>query len=605
MTHIALPGKGCFNASYPSTVWNEVTCVTAPQRPYRGAVAAARAPRSTVLGDGSAGTNIGPAVIGNGADYAAQVTSGLISSATGSFKSVTGAQSESDGGSNNRFSLQLNTEFFSTSVCKDAPDASCQGWQQFIYSNSGVAFVQYWLIGWGSPCPSGWNTSGSDCWRNSTNSVGVPVQSITELADLRLTGTVSSGGQDTVYMTTSDGTVHAANQDSVLDLAKSWKLAEFNLFGDCCGSEANVNGGMTIVVQTSVENGTKNAPLCEADDGFTGETNNLSFSSACTATGGSAPAIEFTESTPPTSIWIATGTPCTGNSCPGWEKLDDNENSVRIAGGGSNFYQLANTGKIWQYTGPACSGSSCPGWTLLDDNPITLQIAADGSDLYQLLNTGVVQKYTGGVWKQLDSDKTIVTIVTSGSNLYELRNTGHVWGNTGSGWREFDSNPNVVQIAAEGNNLYEVHSNGEIWGLTDTPCTGSGCPAWQKLDDNSTTLRIIASSGGLYQLHTTGAIYHYTGTPCSGTSCRGWVELDNNPLAVDIAGTDGNLWELHSTGAVYQYTGTPCSGGSCPGWVKLDDNAATGRIEAGGDHVYEMHIPLVLHSRSLSCYECR
>ncbi len=58
--------------------------------------------------------------MGNGNDYVAQVTSGAISSAIGSFKSVTGLQSESDGGNNNSFSLQLNTGLFTTSLCNGA-----------------------------------------------------------------------------------------------------------------------------------------------------------------------------------------------------------------------------------------------------------------------------------------------------------------------------------------------------------------------------------------------------------------------------------------------------------------------------------------------------
>lgn len=605
MSRIPVPKEGCFIASYPSTAWRAVPCSTAPPR--------------SLLSTARAASAAGHANVGNGNDYVAQVTSGVISSAIGSFKSVTGLTSESDGGNNNSFSLQLNTGVFTTSACSGAVDpSSCLGWQQFLYEspasdlNPATGFMQYWLVHYGTTdkkvaweCPTtAWSKHNDDCYINSGNSAALPNVTIANLGQLRLTAEAGSS-TDTVIVTTPDGTAHAANGDSMLELAKDkgWQLAEFNVFGNDDGSQANFNGGVTIVVQTSVNNGTKNAPEC-INNGQTGETTNLSLAS-CTASGGSAPAIEFTESTPPTSIWNYTGPACSGNRCPGWQKIDDNGDTVRIAAGNvGSFYQLHNTGKVWEWLGLPCNDGSCP-WILIDDEPNALQIAAAGTDLYQLLNTGVVLKYTGGGWEQVDSNNLIVTIVAAGSNLYELRNNGNVWGNDGSGWRELDSGTLTVALAAEGNNLYELHDNGEIWGREDTPCKGSGCPVWQKLDDNSTALRIIAASSGVYELHSNGEIYHYTGVPCSGSSCRGWQKLDDNPAAVDIAASNGSLWELHNTGKVWQYTGTPCTGNSCPGWQLLDDNSLTGRIEAGGGQLYEMHVPLVQYSRTLTCFECR
>jgi len=40
-----------------------------------------------------------------------------------------------------------------------------------------------------------------------------------------------------------------------------------------------------------------------------------------------------------TSIWQFTGTPCSGGSCPGWVKLDDNSLSIVIVTGGGQLYQ--------------------------------------------------------------------------------------------------------------------------------------------------------------------------------------------------------------------------------------------------------------------------
>ena len=99
---------------------------------------------------------------------------------------------------------------------------------------------------------------------------------------------------DTVFVTTASGDASATSQDSVLDLAKGWKAAEFNIFGDCCSTRANFNCTASIVVRTSIEDGSTAAPSC-VEQGFTGETNNLNLVKPCESKGGSLPSIVFTE----------------------------------------------------------------------------------------------------------------------------------------------------------------------------------------------------------------------------------------------------------------------------------------------------------------------
>ena len=60
-----------------------------------------------------------------------------------------------------------------------------------------------------------------------------------------------------------------------------------------------------------------------------------------------------------------------------------------------DLYQLHQDGKIWRYTGPPCSGNSCPGWQMLDNNPATRAIVTSGGQLYQLHNSGKIWRYTG------------------------------------------------------------------------------------------------------------------------------------------------------------------------------------------------------------------
>ena len=84
-------------------------------------------------------------------------------------------------------------------------------------------------------------------------------------------------------------------KDSVLDIASVWDQTEFNVVGNAGGSEAEFNSGSSITVKLAVSDGSTATPTCAANAGSTGESNNLTLGS-CTATGGTTPSIEFTES---------------------------------------------------------------------------------------------------------------------------------------------------------------------------------------------------------------------------------------------------------------------------------------------------------------------
>ena len=172
-------------------------------------------------------------------------------------------------------------------------------------------FIEYWLYNWGPSCPTlpawaipqgspattTWIPDGSgDCWFNSPMQY-VPPQTAGALAGLILTGT--AGAQDTVVLATSMTTLAAAGFPSVLSLSQVWTEAEFNVFGDCCLTEANFTTPTVLVVQTSIDDGTMNPPTCVANDGTTGEKNNLTFvptaMPVCCPYGSPSPAIEFME----------------------------------------------------------------------------------------------------------------------------------------------------------------------------------------------------------------------------------------------------------------------------------------------------------------------
>lgn len=264
MERLRVPGKGCFAASYPKVQWQRRRCKVAPHHPY-GPAHGHR-----------------PQTVGNGNDYAAEV-SGSISSAVGSFDSISAGATETGirNGSGpqvaNTFALQLNTKPFTSSVCTG--HSGCKGWEQFIYSSTAdQVFIQFWLLGYGATCPSGYSAQpGNNCYTNSSSStLSGTAPTAASLGSVTLTGSAAAGGNDTVVMTTGSGNATASNVDSKLGLANNWKGVEFAVVGDCCSTQANFSTGTKLVVRTVTHSGTRMAPACVVE-GFTGETNNLNL----------------------------------------------------------------------------------------------------------------------------------------------------------------------------------------------------------------------------------------------------------------------------------------------------------------------------------------
>jgi hypothetical protein len=315
-----LPKKGCFVVNYPDTHWRETPCKAVLLKPYLPS----RGPRADTVGDAN--------------DISAGAPTGRISSATGSFDSAnvtsesasyppSSCSGPSSAGSANTFSLQFNANTSPASplatVCSGG-SASCVAWQQFVYTSNGSSpgslVMQYWLINYGTEtnqsCPAGGPSGAWTFYDNVNNCVSPPkhqydcygngpstaspdaLSSLSELAQLSMVATASggAGAQDTAKLFLSG--VKAAgisNDDNIVDLSQFWTAAEFNVFGDCCGGQANFNSGSTIVPRTKIVYGGTGAPDCLAK-GFTGETNNLSFGPTAPAVTPPGPAIFFTES---------------------------------------------------------------------------------------------------------------------------------------------------------------------------------------------------------------------------------------------------------------------------------------------------------------------
>jgi hypothetical protein len=298
MVQIPLPGRACFQAAYPSKLWLAVPCTTPPPFP----MVPRRGPR--------------PLTVGNANDVSAQAPTGFISSTTGTF-TVAGVTNESAPIGNSgspvadAYSLQINTNFFTSSSCAGSPNPACKAWEQFVFYNFGSAggsglYIWYWLIEYNAACPAGegwtqFSFNGSSaiyCYKfNSLGGAPVPNQPITNLGQLAMTGTVSATA-DQILLST--GTMmYSVPGDNSVNAAAGWQMAEFNVFGpggnSAGGSQASFNSGSTINPRTEILYGGADPPICNAE-GFTAETNNLSSGPTAPAASPPGPALIFTES---------------------------------------------------------------------------------------------------------------------------------------------------------------------------------------------------------------------------------------------------------------------------------------------------------------------
>jgi hypothetical protein len=263
------PKKGCFTAKFPSLEWQEIPCVNGPKHPML--------PRSGIV----------PEIIGNANDIAAQAPTGTIIRAIGSFDSLTNVTSESGpignaGASHpDTYTLQMNTDFFNTTVCNTSANANCRGWEQFIFESNPSnhrAFIQYWLIDFGTGCPANFQSfpigADDDCVQlidtmgavSTTNAVPA-----TSLGQVTLTGTASSGG-DSVVITVGGSAFTRAGDNSV-NASSGWSIAEFNILGDGgdnngVGGTATFNTNASLVTRTRIDYGGTAPPNCVAQ-GFT------------------------------------------------------------------------------------------------------------------------------------------------------------------------------------------------------------------------------------------------------------------------------------------------------------------------------------------------
>jgi len=311
---IPRPTVGCFTAKYPSEKWEVTPCGTSRHLFHPPLPNLPPAPSSAPV-------PFDPFVVGNEHDLIATAFGGPITSVEGFFPQLAqvqtvrselirnGKTSDAAGA----YALQINAAVFSSpTACAQAKDPSvCHGWLQFLFMNDdkgSFASMEVWLKNFGPTCPGQgnipqlpgmppgltWNGLGGDCSFFDETPL-LPSQPITALGQLRLRAEALTGGQDSVTITLSDGSISGvAISDDLLKLASVWTQVEFNVLGYVGGERAWFNDGAAAVVQIDVENGTANAPTISIG-GSTGETNNLHLVSPGCPNGGDPRNIVFEE----------------------------------------------------------------------------------------------------------------------------------------------------------------------------------------------------------------------------------------------------------------------------------------------------------------------
>ena len=349
---VRAPKKGCFKAHYPDAVWQEIACAA----PSRFKYSPGRRSISHLVGSGGVG------------DFSAR-TSGLIASAEGSFDSVSSGITEAgpNGGQgpqvNNAYSLQLNTNFFSNaSACAGAaPGAPCVAWEQFVFSNDGLAggaFIQYWLVNYNNQnCPAKWQRSlsstGSDCVLNNQSGVTpIPPVAISDLAEVKVVGAVSPSSDQMIVFVDDFG--YLVTGDNAVNAAQGWQEAEFNVFGNGNDGRAQFGPNTTLQVKTVLNGGSITAPACDKAS-FTGETNNLDLSGApAMVTSSASPAISFTETNAAAAPAGCTATPGSGGS----QMLISGEDHVDFGKDQTGLNHYSMNGAMCVVHSPGCSSNA-------------------------------------------------------------------------------------------------------------------------------------------------------------------------------------------------------------------------------------------------------
>lgn len=151
----------------------------------------------------------------------------------------------------NAYTLQINSNQFTSAACAGSPNPNCKGWEQFVYENNNVshrAFIQYWLIQYNAACPSSaWTqfgfSGGTDiyCYQSTSTASLTAGQPVSSFGSLTFAAAVTSSSDQ---VTISTGTEAATRVGlNAVGAAAGWTAAESNVFGDGGNSKGGGEAG--------------------------------------------------------------------------------------------------------------------------------------------------------------------------------------------------------------------------------------------------------------------------------------------------------------------------------------------------------------------------
>jgi hypothetical protein len=219
--------------------------------------------------------------------------------------------------------------------------------------------------------------------------------------------------------------------------------------------------------------------------------------------------------------------------------VDNNRDTVQIAGAGGKLYQRHADGSVYRYTG---TGSNWEYIGAASDNVIDIVAAAD--QIYQRRKDGWIARWSGSgtTWTTIANPRSSKQIaVTDSKTLWNLLPTGDLVRSDwpyGPGWTIVDVNALNTQIATGGNEFYKLQSDGIVVWLNSVAY-------YWIIIENARSVAIYAAGSSIYSRHADGSIWRYTGTPLV------WEMLDNSQSTVSVIGDRrGSVWQMKGSGDV-------------------------------------------------------
>lgn len=209
--------------------------------------------------------------VGNGNHYMLSVKGAKIQAVQGKLLYYAYLGSEK----NKSYSLQINTNFDSSTKACMGGRKSCTIWQQFVYNSSGYLIIWYWLLNYGNQCPSKWTYNSGNCYKYS-KIISVPSVDPRKLGEVVLIARSSVRNDSVSFL--YNGKIYTLNTDpNILNINTVWNAAEFNVVGRGNKRIFNFNRKTHMLVNLTAKltNSRGNAKCIKF--GTTAETNNLSL----------------------------------------------------------------------------------------------------------------------------------------------------------------------------------------------------------------------------------------------------------------------------------------------------------------------------------------